>query len=198
VRRDEFEDFLRRVPQALVVLDEAYADFVTDPDAASGDDLLGRFENLAVLRTFSKAYSLAGLRVGYLVGQPAVARAVRRFAAPFSVNALAQAAAVAALGERETVARRASRVTMERDRVQAALRDAGVDVPGGQGNFLWLPLAEHTMAVSEELERRGVVARPFPPHGLRVTVSMPAHNDFFVDRLTEVLRERPALFTPAD
>jgi histidinol-phosphate aminotransferase len=194
VDQDEFEDFLRRVPQALVVLDEAYAEFVTAPGAARGEQLFGRFDNVAVLRTFSKAYSLAGLRVGYLLAPPDIAAAVRRAAAPFSVNALAQAAALAAVQERSVVAERCRYIVGERDRVQRELAALGLHPEASQGNFVWLGTGTRTDAVCRALERCGVVARGYAPHGIRVTVSSREDNDFFLAGVAAVLQEQPTLF----
>ncbi len=122
VRRDALERFLAAVPDTtLVVLDEAYREFVTDPDVPDGLELMRGRPNVAVLRTFSKAWGLAGLRVGYLVAEdPAVADAVRRTHVPFSVSMVAQAAAVAALASEDEVRRRVAAVVAERDRLTAA------------------------------------------------------------------------------
>ena len=127
VRRAELERFLDAVPaQTLVVLDEAYREFVTDPDVPDGIELMRGRPNVAVLRTFSKAWGLAGLRVGYLIAEdPAVAEAVRKTHVPFSVSMLAQAAAVAALASEDEVRARCAAVVAERDRLTAALRERG-------------------------------------------------------------------------
>ncbi|MGY1673247.1 histidinol-phosphate transaminase [Geodermatophilus sp. SYSU D00710] len=189
VRRAELERFLDRVPESvLVVLDEAYREFVTDPDVPDGLEVMRGRPNVAVLRTFSKAWGLAGLRVGYLVAEdPAVADAVRRTHVPFSVSTLAQAAAVAALQSQEEVARRVAAVVAERDRLTAALRDRGLEVPDSQANFVWLPLGEPTAAVARALEGRGVITRPFAGEGLRVTVGTPEEDDVFLEALDDVL-----------
>src|SRR3954462_8202964 len=126
-------------PNVLVVIDEAYREYV-DPDAVpDAFEMLGDRPNVAITRTFSKAYALAGLRVGYCLASPEVAAAVRKCQVPFSVSGLAQAAAIAALGDREEVARRAKLTTAERDRVRAALLGSGYDVPPSEANFVWLP-----------------------------------------------------------
>ncbi|MGY1668557.1 histidinol-phosphate transaminase [Geodermatophilus sp. SYSU D00696] len=189
VRRAELERFLDRVPESvLVVLDEAYREFVTDPDVPDGLEVMRGRPNVAVLRTFSKAWGLAGLRVGYLVAEdPAVADAVRRTHVPFSVSTLAQAAAVAALQSQEEVGRRVAAVVAERDRLTAALRDRGLEVPDSQANFVWLPLGEPTAAVARALEGRGVITRPFAGEGLRVTVGTPEEDDVFLEALDDVL-----------
>ena len=141
VRADELERLLDRVPErVLVVLDAAYTEFVTDPDAADALAAYRQRSNVAVLRTFSKAYGLAGLRVGFAVAHEPIATAVRKVALPFGVSGMAQAAAVASLqptAEAELMARVADLVS-ERERVVAGLREAGWDVPDTQANFCWL------------------------------------------------------------
>src|SRR4051794_15163189 len=188
VRRAELERFLDAVPErTLVVLDEAYGEFVTDPDVPDGLELMRGRANVAVLRTFSKAWGLAGLRVGYLIAEdPAVAEAVRKTNVPFSVSTLAQAAAVAALASADEVRRRCEAVVAERDRLTAALRERGVDVADSQANFVWLPLAERTTEVAAALESRAVITRPFAGEGIRVTVGTPEEDDVFLAALDDV------------
>src|SRR3954464_4173545 len=153
VRRAELEAFLDAVPeQTLVVLDEAYREFVTDPDVPDGLELMRGRPNVAVLRTFSKAYALAGLRVGYVIAEdPAVAAALRKTHVPFSVSIPAQAAAVAALGCQDEVRRGWAAVVVERDRLTAALRERGFDVPDSQANFVWLPVGDRTAELAAAL-----------------------------------------------
>ncbi len=177
-------------PDVLLVLDEAYREYVTDPDVPDALATFGPRPNLAVLRTFSKAWALAAFRVGYLVGDPTAVRAVDATLTPFSVSTPAQAAALAALEQPEEVARRAAAVVAERDRVSRALRSRGRPVPDSQGNFLWLPTGGASASLAEAMERRGVVTRPFPT-GIRVTVGLPHHNDRFLDALTAALAEHP-------
>ena len=188
VRRAELEKFLDAVPeQTLVVLDEAYREFVTDPDAPDGLEIMRGRPNVAVLRTFSKAWGLAGIRVGYLIAEdPAVAEAVGKTHMPFSVSMLAQAAAVAALASEDEVRRRCAAVVAERDRLTAALRERGLDVADSQANFVWLPLGEQTADVAAALEARAVITRPFAGEGIRVTVGTPEEDDVFLAALDDV------------
>lgn len=194
VRRAELERFLDAVPTGtLVVLDEAYREFVTDPDVPDGLELMRGRPNVAVLRTFSKAWGLAGLRVGYLLAEdPAVAEAVRKTHVPFSVSTLAQAAAVAALASEAEVRDRCAAVVTERARLTAALRERGLPVSDSQANFVWLPLADRTVEVAAGLEARAVITRPFAGEGLRVTVGTPEEDDVFLDALDAVLTCAPA------
>jgi histidinol-phosphate aminotransferase len=188
VRRTELERFLDAVPaDTLVVLDEAYREFVTDPDVPDGSELMRGRPNVAVLRTFSKAWGLAGLRVGYLVAEdPAVADAVRRTHVPFSVSSLAQAAAVAALASEDEVRRRCAAVTAERARLTAALRERGLDVSDSQANFVWLPVGEEAAGLAAALESRAVITRPFAGEGIRVTVGTPEEDDVLLAALDQV------------
>jgi histidinol-phosphate aminotransferase len=182
VGREELLRFLDAVPPTvLVALDEAYHEFVTDPDVPDGVALLlnGR-DNLTVLRTFSKAYGLAGLRVGYGIAAPDVATALRKVCLPFSVNAVAQAAAIASLDAAEELLARCKGVAAERERVRAALLDTGYEVPPSQANFVWLPLGERTMAFNDHCLTHKVIVRAFAGDGARVTIGMPDENDAFL------------------
>lgn len=182
VRRAELAAFLDDVPDdVLVVVDEAYREFVTDPAVPDGLDLFGGDRpNVAVLRTMSKAWGLAGLRVGFLVAQPDVAAAVRKVVTPFSTSAVAQAAALAALRAPEEMRRRCQLVVAERERLLDALGKMVADLPESQSNFVWLPLLDRSAAFAEACERRGVIVRPFQGDGVRVTVGTPAENDAFL------------------
>ncbi len=188
VRRPDLERFLDAVPrQILVVLDEAYGEFVTDPDVPDGIALMRGRPNVAVLRTFSKAWGLAGLRVGYLIAEdPAVAEAVRKTHVPFSVSMLAQAAAVAALASEEEVRARCAAVVAERARLTAGLRERGLDVEDSQANFVWLPVGEEAAGLAAALEARAVITRPFAGEGVRVTVGTPEEDDVFLAALDDV------------
>jgi histidinol-phosphate aminotransferase len=189
VRRAELERFLDAVPAGtLVVLDEAYREFVTDPDVPDGLEVMRGRPNVAVLRTFSKAWGLAGLRVGYLIAEdPDVAAAVRKTNIPFSVSMLAQAAAVAALASEDEVRTRIAAVTAERSRVTEALRGRGLTVADSQANFVWLPLGERSAEVAAALEARAVITRPFAGEGVRVSIGTPEEDDVFLAALDDVL-----------
>jgi histidinol-phosphate aminotransferase len=179
--RAELSAFLDAVPDStLVVIDEAYREFVTDPAVPDGLTTYGDRPNVVILRTFSKAWGLAGLRMGWLAAAPDVADAIRKVLTPFSTSSLAQAAALAALSATEEVRRRVDLVCAERDRVVAAVRKLVPDAPDTQANFVWLPLGERAAAFGEACQRRGVLVRPFAGDGVRVTFGTPAENDAFL------------------
>jgi histidinol-phosphate aminotransferase len=181
LRKSEIDRFLARVPSdVLVVLDEAYREMVTDPDVPDALETYADRPNVVVLRTMSKAWGLAGLRMGYLVAQPAVAAALRKVLTPFSTSLVAQAAALAALQQEDEVRRRCALVVAERDRVTEALRKLGVDVPESQANFVWLPLGDKSAPFAEFCESRGVIVRAFQPDGVRVTIGTASENDQFL------------------
>ena len=181
-------ELAQSIPDDVVVLvDEAYREFA---DPGLGDpvaELLPRFDNVAVARTFSKAYGLAGLRVGYMMAHPQVVSAIDKCLIPFNVNGPAQAAVLAALGDEATAESQASidAIRSERGRVAAALAADGWDIGDTQANFVWLPLGGRTDDVCTALEQRGVVVRPFSGVGIRVTVGTPAQNDRFLTALAE-------------
>ncbi|GAA4742528.1 histidinol-phosphate transaminase [Gordonia alkaliphila] len=183
VSAEALRTFLERVPSDLIVaLDEAYIEYVR-PDAAHAVDALAlrrEFPNLVVLRTFSKAYGLAGLRVGYAVADPAVVAALSKVHVPFSVNSLAQAAAIAALGAQDQLLARTDAVTVERDRVSDELRALGYPVSDSQANFVWLALGDDAAAFATAAIEAGLVVRPFAGEGVRVTITVPAENDVFL------------------
>ncbi|ANP74710.1 histidinol-phosphate transaminase [Cryobacterium arcticum] len=171
VTADEFAAFMDQVPtDLLVILDEAYAEFVTDPAAVDGTTLLGRYPNLVVLRTFSKAYGLAGLRVGYGIGPVGILDAARATAIPLSVTGQASAAALASLDAEAELLARVAVIAARRDGIQQALAGAGLHSPSSQANFVWLPLGEATAAATERFTDAGLVVRPFHPEGIRVSI----------------------------
>jgi histidinol-phosphate aminotransferase len=177
----EVERLLDNVPDhVLVVLDEAYREFVTDPAVPDGLELARERENLAVLRTFSKAGSLAGARVGYCVASPVVASGVRKVTIPFSVNKLAQAAALASMDVVGELRARCDKVIAERDRVYRALLELGYEVPPSNGNFVWLPLGARAMEFNEHCVEHNVLVRSFAGDGSRVTIGLPEENDAFL------------------
>ncbi|WP_432542801.1 histidinol-phosphate transaminase [Kineococcus sp. SYSU DK002] len=183
LRREELEGFLAAVPgDVLVALDEAYREFVDDPRVPDGVDVFRAHPNVVVLRTFSKAYGLAGLRVGVAVAHPEVAATLRRSSTPFGVSAIAQAAVVASLqtaAEAELMGRVAA-IVAERRVLVEGLREQGWDVPDAQGNFFWLPVGERAVELAEAFGAEGLAVRAFAGSGVRVTVAEAAANARFL------------------
>ncbi|ANW19300.1 histidinol-phosphate transaminase [Streptomyces clavuligerus] len=190
VRRAELERFLDRVPSdVLVVLDEAYREFIRDPEVPDGIEIYRERPNVAVLRTFSKAYGLAGLRVGFAVAREPVAAALRKTAVPFGVSQLAQDAAVASLRAEDELLGRVGSLVCERTRVYEALVAQGWTVPVTQANFVWLRLGERSAAFAAVCEAAGVTVRPFPGEGVRITIGEEEANDLLLRAAAEFRKE---------
>lgn len=184
----EFADFLAAVPPTiLVVLDEAYIEFVADPDAVRGAGLLDDHPNLVVLRTFSKAYGLAGLRIGYAVGSEYVMDAARSVAIPLSVTEPAQRAAIASLQHEEELLSRVVHLNAVRDRIWAGLLELGWDVPRPHGNFVWLPTGDLTETAAAIFHEHGIVVRGLA-EGVRVSVGEADSVDRLLSAAAEVVR----------
>ena len=166
----------------LVVLDEAYLEFVSDPEAPDAIAVWRAHPNVLVLRTFSKAYGLAGLRVGYAVAHPRVATALRQTATPFGVSSIAQAAAIASLDAFDELQARVDALVAERARVAAALADQGWKLPASEANFVWFPLGADSGAFTAACDAAGLVVRRYADDGVRVTIGETEAND----RLLEV------------
>ncbi|RWR18175.1 aminotransferase class I/II-fold pyridoxal phosphate-dependent enzyme [Microbacterium enclense] len=182
---DDFTAFVEAVPaDVLIVLDEAYAEFVTDPNAVEGHRvraLLAR-PNVVMLRTFSKAYGLAGLRVGYAIGHTRVLDAARSTAIPLAVTAAAEEAALASLDAESELLHRVAVLAARRDALVARLRETGWDVPDAQGNFVWLPAGDRALEVAAAFEEAGLIVRPFAGDGIRISVG----EEESLDRIVEV------------
>jgi histidinol-phosphate aminotransferase len=192
---DEVDAFVSALPRHVcVIVDEAYVEFSTlqDPDASL--PLLRRHPNLVLLRTFSKVYGLCGLRAGYALCADDFRLGVDRVRQPFSVNALAQAAAAEAMLHQDEVARRVERIAIERLFVEEALEERGLDSTDSQANFSWISLGERDESeVISGLTRRGVIVRAGAALGeegrLRVTYGTRPENERFLEALDEVLAE---------
>lgn len=189
----EFRDFMATVPEnVLVVLDEAYREFVTDADAVRGETLVGTYPNLVLLRTFSKAYGLAGLRIGYAVGPEYVMDAARAVAIPLSVTEIAQKAAIASLEHEDELLERVTRINTVRDRIVAGLREQGWDVPAPNGNFVWLPTGSTTDWAAEVFRSHGIVVRALG-EGLRVSVGEEESVEKLLRAAQEVVASRETI-----
>lgn len=175
---DALARFVDAVPShILVALDEAYVEYVRDGMLPNSLELALTRSNVVVLRTFSKAYGLAGLRVGYAVAHPDLITALDKVVMPFAVTNVAQAAAIASLDASAELMARTDALVGERTRVSDALRDAGFELPPSQSNFVWLPLGSRTMDFTEQAAEAHLVVRPFADEGVRVTIGAPDEND---------------------
>ncbi|HET6634829.1 MAG TPA: aminotransferase class I/II-fold pyridoxal phosphate-dependent enzyme, partial [Streptomyces sp.] len=171
------------------VLDEAYREFIRDEKVVDGVELYRDRENVCVLRTFSKAYGLAGLRVGFAIAHERVAAALRKTAVPFGVSQLAQDAAVASLRSEEALLERVEGLIAERARVTRELVTQGWTVPESQANFVWLRLGDRTTDFAAACEKAGVVVRPFAGEGVRVTIGETEANDIFLQAAAAFRKE---------
>jgi len=195
----EFADFMAAVPtNILVILDEAYVEFVTDNSAVNGRELSGRYSNLVVARSFSKAYGLAGLRIGYAVGPEYILNAARATSIPLSVTEAAQRAALVSLDHETVVLERVHRLAMLRDEVWRSLIDQGWSVPRPHGNFVWLATGDSTAAAAELFAAVGIIVRPFAGEGIRVSIGEAQSVDKLLKAAAEVVRTLPtSRFAPA-
>ncbi|GGE94011.1 putative phenylalanine aminotransferase [Mycetocola zhadangensis] len=189
----DFSDFMAKVPSdVLVLLDEAYAEFVTHPDAVNGLTLTGRYSNLVVLRTFSKAYGLAGLRVGWALGPIAILDAARATAIPLSVTQPAQSAAIASLAVETELLERVSRLAALRDSIRSSMIEQGWTIPDAQGNFVWLATGEETLEANETFLRHGIVARAFAGSGIRISIGEDESVEKLLRASADVVASLPA------
>jgi histidinol-phosphate aminotransferase len=188
VRGDALAEFVDSMPaDVLVVLDEAYREFVTDPDVPDGLEFAAGRDNVVVLRTLSKAWGMAGLRVGWIAATPHVAETVRKIVTTFSVSSIAQAAALAALDQSVEMRRRCDLVLAERPRVLEVVRKLGFDTPDTQANFVWLPAGDATPHIVATCDEHGVIVRGFGTEGIRVTIGTPEENDRFLAALSDAV-----------
>ncbi len=191
--RSELYGLLRQIPtEVVVVVDEAYVEYVTTPDYPDASTWLAEFPNLVVTRTFSKAYGLAGLRVGYALSSVELADLFNRIRQPFNVNSVALAAATAALADVAHVAATVQLNAQARAQLTAALTALGLAVIPSVGNFVCVDLGRPARPVFEALLRHGLITRPVAEYGLpqhlRISVGLPGQNQRLINALTEVLR----------
>ena len=171
VTQQQIDEFLVSVPKdILVVIDEAYVEFNRDENAIDGLATMKAHSNVGVLRTFSKAYGLAGLRVGYFIGPSHIAEAVRKTAVPFGVSNIAQVAAIASLEHEAELFERVDEVVTERIWFEAELKKLGFNLPTSQANFVWIPMGERTEEFAKRSEGIAVAIRPFPGEGVRISI----------------------------
>lgn len=188
VTESQIRSFLAKVPATVpVVIDEAYFEFCAASSIPEGEepplnglDIYRDYPNVIILRTFSKAQGLAGLRVGYSISHPQITRHLRVAATPFAVSALAERAAVASIEHQEAVMERVSHIVAERERVTARLRELGYEFPGTYANFVWLPLGERTGEFVDLMNRNALSVRAFGSEGVRVSIGEIEANDRFL------------------
>ena len=168
-------------PHILVVLDEAYIEYVRGDLVPDSFGLVRAHSNVVVLRTFSKAYGLAGLRIGYAVADPDIVTALSKVYVPFTATSVSQAAAIACLDAADELLARTDAVVAERARVSTALHDGGYDLPASQANFVWLPLVGHAQQFAADAANSRIIVRPYGEDGVRVTVASPDENDTFLE-----------------
>jgi histidinol-phosphate aminotransferase len=186
----------------LVVLDEAYIEYVDAPDFPNAMDLRRKHRNIVVLRTFSKFFAIAGVRVGYAIADPVVVDAIHKVRQPFNVSRLAQAAGLGALACAHELEPYAHETKAERTRVRAAILELGLSCPPSQANFVFVDLGASDLDLFDELAKRGIIVRRLGQFGAarnsyRITVGTPAENDRLMGALREVFHHRPAAPRPS-
>ncbi|GAB3528128.1 histidinol-phosphate transaminase [Arthrobacter monumenti] len=190
--RTEVEWFIGQVPSdVIVIIDEAYQEFVRDPEVVNGIEMYQKYRNVISLRTFSKAHGLANLRVGYSVSNPELTQYLRVSAVPFGVSSVAEHAAIASLRNFDQVLERVQSLVDERDRVTSGLKELGWFVPEAQGNFVWLNLGENTQEFAALAGEQALSLRAFGNEGIRVSIGEPEANTRFLE-LCAVYPKRPA------
>jgi histidinol-phosphate aminotransferase len=182
LNREEALRVMRSVPSdVLVLFDEAYLQFNTDPDTSVAMDIFRQYPNIVVAHTFSKAYGLAGLRIGYAIAPADVVEAMRKVSLPFGVTQVAQVAALASLDASEELFARVRSIIAERDRVVDALLSQGWNFPQPYANFFWLALADRTDRAAAVFEASGLSVRVFSGEGIRISIGEPAANDAVIE-----------------
>lgn len=182
VGRDELAAFIDAVPDdVLVLVDEAYREFVDPSSVPDGLDFYRQRENVMVLRTFSKAYGLASLRVGFSIAHDAVSDALRKVQLPFGVSSLAQVAGVSALRHEDALINRVQAIVRERQRLVGELSSAGMALAESEANFVWLPLGSATDEFAAMCDAAGLSVRPFTGEGVRVTIGDERANNRFIE-----------------
>jgi len=189
---DEFAAFLHKVPgDVLVVLDEAYHEYAERHDLPRSRELFRQYNNILTLRTFSKVYGLAGLRIGYSIGHPTLTAEMNKLRTPFNVTSVGQAAALAALDDTEHVRRSVDMNRAERRRLFLELTKLHLSPVPSETNFLFLPIGPPAKALCDELLQEGVIVRPMGwmgfPEAIRISVGNPAENTKLLSALSYVL-----------
>ena len=190
ISQSQFDSFIAQIPaEVLVVIDEAYVEFNRDEDAVGGLASMLAHNNVGILRTFSKAYGLAGLRVGYFVGPKHVAQAVAKTAVPFGVSSIAQAAAVESLKNESELLARVEAVTVQRAECEGQLRALGVALNPSQANFIWWALADRTDEFAQLCNDHAIAVRAFSGEGVRISIGEPEAMQRLVEIVSEFLAQ---------
>jgi histidinol-phosphate aminotransferase len=191
----EFKEFMESVPDGvLVVLDEAYIHYATSVGLKESVEVYRRGKNLLILRTFSKVYGLAGMRIGYAIGHPELLAAMNKLKTPFNTSGVAQAAALAALDDKEHVQRCIETNAAERKRLCEGLEKLGLQPVRSEANFVFIPVGPEARAISDDLLHLGVIVRPLGwmgfPEAIRISIGTADENDKCLSALGQVLTER--------
>jgi histidinol-phosphate aminotransferase len=186
-RKDEFDRMMERVPDdLLVVMDEAYYEYVVDPDYAESMKYLRSEKNILILRTFSKIYGLAGLRLGYGIARKEILTDMNRLRAPFNTSTIAQKAGIAALTDKAHIGRSRQVNEAGKEYLYRELGALGISFVPTEANFVYMPV-EGSVALYEKLLKTGVIIRPMGPNAVRVTIGLPEENRRFIGALKAVM-----------
>jgi histidinol-phosphate aminotransferase len=187
--QDEFDRFVRRIPRdVIVVVDEAYHEYVADTDYAQSMKYFRKGKNVLILRTFSKIYGLAGLRIGYGIAKKRILEEMNKIREPFNTSSLAQAAAMAAVNDRAHVDY-SRKINLEgKDYLYGELDSLGVAYVPTEANFLYVKVEKEAGKLYEAMLRRGVIVRPMGPDALRVTIGLPEENRKFIKEFKSALK----------
>jgi histidinol-phosphate aminotransferase len=200
---EEFGAFMKKVPgDVLIVLDEAYREYADRGDLPKAMELFREYNNLLTLRTFSKVYGLAGLRIGYGIGHPTLVAEMNKLRTPFNVTSVGQAAALAALDDEEHVRKSVDINRAERKRLHGELKKLGLAPVASETNFLFVPIGPRAKALCDELLQEGVIIRPLGwmglPEAIRISVGSPAENTKLIGALAHALARPVGNRTLAD
>ncbi len=188
-RKKEFDDLVERTPEGiLIAMDEAYYEYVSDPEYADSLKWFRRGKDILVLRTFSKIFGLAGLRIGYGIAKPEIIIEMNKLRPPFNTNSIAQAAALKALGDNEHVRRSREINETGKRYLSRELERLGLAIVPTEANFVYMPV-EDSETLYNQLLRKGVIVRPMGPKALRVTIGLPEENRRFIEALSVIVRK---------
>jgi histidinol-phosphate aminotransferase len=189
-KKDEFDRMMKRIPDnVLVVIDEAYIEYVADPDYADSMKHFREGREVLILRTFSKIYGLAGLRIGYGIANRNITVEMNKLRPPFNTSSMAQKAALAALGDEDHL--KSSRKVNEQGRsfLYKELDALGMKYVPTEANFIYMPLERSAQELNDKLLKKGVIIRPMGPREIRVTIGLPEENRRFIEALKEVVSQ---------